>query len=331
MQESSMRRIPMMRGARGVMELSARIKESEEALIVTDGSSPLLAETLAAAAAGAGAEATLAFIPPWEEGPAQFPKPISKAMAGADAVFLLLGGRAKDFEAIQEALRADRRLIDISGLTDELASGGCLEVDFQSQGRLLEEFSERLSSAEALSLSNPAGTAMTMSLRGKEPFANTGLASPGKLLSLPDLRVGICPVKGTAEGELLVDGSIPSLGLRILAEPPHLKVQKGFLREPREGREPGEESSTPEKLKEILEEGELEISFLSFGFNPCSPVPLGSAPYDLGVMGSSCLAFSRPGEGEPSLLFVLLRVSLEVDGEVLLAGGRPKFLRGERP
>ncbi len=325
MPENPMRRIPIMRGARKVMELSARITEAEDVLIVTDGISPLLAESLAASAAGAGAEATLAFIPLKVEGLGQFPRPIAKAMAGADASFLLLARKPEDLEPIKEALGAERRLIDISGLTDELASRGCLEVDFPCQARLLEDFSERLSSAKALSLSNPAGTSLTMSLRGKKPFANTGLPTPGKLVSLPDLRVGISPVEGTAEGELMVDGSIPSLGLRVLDEPPYLKLQKGLLRAPEQGREPGEEWSIPEKLNEILEEGEFELSSLSFGLNPRCATPIGSLPYDLGVMGSACLAFSRSGEVEPSLLFVLLRASLEVDGEVLLAGGRPKL------
>jgi leucyl aminopeptidase (aminopeptidase T) len=57
----------------------------------------------------------------------------------------------------------------------------------------------------------------------------TNVPDPGELSPVPTIEVNVPPIEGTAEGTLVVDASVPYLGIGPLREPFTCRVEKGFI------------------------------------------------------------------------------------------------------
>ena len=71
------------------------------------------------------------------------------------------------------------------------------------------------------------GKSLTMSIKGRQGISSRGLFhQPGSSGNLPTGEAYIAPVEGTAEGEIIIDGSIAKIG--VLKAPLHVNVEKGL-------------------------------------------------------------------------------------------------------
>ena len=57
----------------------------------------------------------------------------------------------------------------------------------------------------------------------------TNIPAPGELAPVPDIEVNVVPVTGSAEGTIIVDASVPYLGIGILDEPIVCSVRNGYI------------------------------------------------------------------------------------------------------
>src|SRR5207249_9212830 len=87
---------------------------------------------------------------------------------------------------------------------------------------------EILTRGKVARVTTPAGTDITLSIEGRQGIADTGLLTRrGSFGNLPAGEAFLAPVEGTAEGIIVVDGSVGDSG--ALAEPITLVVRQGYV------------------------------------------------------------------------------------------------------
>jgi leucyl aminopeptidase (aminopeptidase T) len=100
--------------------------------------------------------------------------------------------------------------------------------------------------------------------------------------SPPDIETAVGPADNSAEGVLVIDGSIPLPGLGIIHEPITLKVSKGFIT----SIDGGEEAKLLEKSLRGMNDGRVFlVAEIGFGMNTGASIS-GRMLEDEGVFGT---------------------------------------------
>ena len=283
--DSSFKEIMMMRGSSKLVNVLAQVKKGEQVLIVTDFDTESIARSLATACIAVGAEPTIMIMRPREAHGLEPPEMVAVAMTKADMVFQPVSKSIAHTSATKMAKEAGARVIVLPEYTEEMLISGGLEADFEAQKPLCEKMRDYLTGARKARLTTPSGTDITMSLEGRPGRALTGMARErGGYSSPPNIEASIAPVEGTAQGIIVADGSISSIGL--LSSPVTVVVKDGLAKEITGGKE-------AEKLKEILESANdpkvYNIGELGIGLNPKAKL-CGLMLEDEGAYGSVHIA-----------------------------------------
>lgn len=86
-------------------------------------------------------------------------------------------------------------------------------------------------------VANPAGSALTLGVAGRAGNSHACVLEGPGFTAVPNIEANIAPVEGTANGTLVVDGSIPYYGVGVIEEPVTLRIEGGFVREISGGRQ----------------------------------------------------------------------------------------------
>lgn len=133
---------------------------------------------------------------------------------------------------------------------------GSMNVDWRALARRTRAVASRVNKAEALEITTPNGTRVTVSKRGRKALADTGiLTAKGSFGNLPAGEAFFAPVEGTAEGRLVLEWA----PMRELASPVTLTVSKGLVASI-EGKEP-----FAERLRERFAEREENRNVAEIG------------------------------------------------------------------
>jgi len=283
--DSSFKEIMMMKGSSKLVNVLAQVRKGEQVLIVTDFDTESIARSLATACIGVGAEPTIMIMRPREAHGLEPPEMVAIAMTKADMVFQPVSKSIAHTSATKRAKEAGARIIVLPEYTEEMLISGGLEADFEAQKPLCEKMRDYLTGARKARLTTSSGTDITMSLEGRPGRALTGMARErGGYSSPPNIEASIAPVEGTAQGIIVADGSISSIGL--LSFPVTISVKDGLAKEITGGKE-------AEKLKDILESARdpkvYNIGELGIGLNPKARL-CGLMLEDEGAFGSVHIA-----------------------------------------
>lgn len=217
--------IDLVKPVRNVLEKCLNLKEGEDFLMVIDSSHPLrIAEVALAVAHSEGAKAHLLTLPRWPymQEPSRL---VVEAMKACDVGWVVCPIHYT--HGHQEAIEAGGRFIDSPFLTEDLLIR-LLDVDIKLLAAKSEKIGEILSSGRTLRLSSRSGTELEMSIEGQHAYDGTSVVSmPGERGFLPPAVAGIVPVTGTANGQVVINGSLRPAGL--LQEPVILKVENGRI------------------------------------------------------------------------------------------------------
>jgi leucyl aminopeptidase (aminopeptidase T) len=166
----------------------------------------------------------------------------------------------------------------------------------------------------------PRGSDLRLGLEGRTAIPDAGaLTERGAFGNIPCGEGFIAPVEGTAEGTLVVDGSIAGVGM--LEEPVELTVREGHLVEA-----DGEEGA---RLLELLtrhgKEG-TNVAELGIGTNE-EAILTGNVLEDEKILGTAHVAFGASAaiggtvQVPVHLDCVVLEPTVEIDGEPLVLTG----------
>ncbi len=207
--------IQMMKGAMKCMKCGD-VKEGETVLISTDTNKGRIAETLAAAAYAVGAMPIILMIPPVGVHGAQLPEPVVAAFKEADVFLQPTTWSQTHTKARVEAIKAKKRGSTMCEVTEDALCVGAINADYEEcdkRGRIL---GAALAEADEIRVTTPLGTDIRGQVTGRPVQYETGLfKKPGQFAAFPDSEINISPIEGTAEGKIVSDVSIMSVGITL--------------------------------------------------------------------------------------------------------------------
>jgi leucyl aminopeptidase (aminopeptidase T) len=296
------------------------VREGEEVLVVANPATIGLAERLRGEAGRRGADGVLALIAERAESGTEPPRAVAAAMAAADVVLCPTVQSLSHTAARRAASEAGTRIATLPGVTEEMLAR-VMSADMARLRRRGDAIAERLTAGSEARITCANGSDLRLGLGDRAGIADAGdLTAPGAFGNLPCGEGFIAPLEGTAEGRLVVDGSIASIG--SVASPVELIVEAGNL----------VAGSGPEgeRLLDLLrthggEEG-TNVAELGIGTNEQAQLT-GEVLEDEKILGTCHVAFGASAaiggtvQVPVHLDCVVLRPDVSVDGEPLVRAG----------
>lgn len=213
--------------SKNVLQNCLGLKAGETFLIVTDDVKKGLAESVYEAGKSLGAEAMLAVIKERERSGQEPPAPIAAAMAASQVVLCITEHSLTHTQARKTAVAAGARLATMPGITEDMFLEGAIAADYSKVKALTEQVTGILTQGKQVRIEK-SGYALTFSIDGRNGVPSTGVyLNPGESGNLPSGEGYIAPLEGTAEGQILIDGSLAGYGK--LSSPLLLTVAKGRI------------------------------------------------------------------------------------------------------
>ena len=308
------------RGALNLLRTCARAKREDRILIVTDSETdPAIARTIMIAATSLAMEAStitmIARALPGEEPP----EPVSAAMLASDVVICPTSRTMYHTNARNAACKSGAKFISMAGATMAVLGSGAMFANFQKQERILRRVVGRMTRAKRIRVSNPSGTELEFSVRGRLAHGVPGFCRrPGDATGVPDIEAYIAPVEESVNGVLIVDGSTSVTG--VVDEPIRIDIRRGIAVKIHGGRQ-------GLRLRRMLEQAGKRTAFqvgeFGIGLNPRASIR-GAIIEDEGVFGTAHIALgdnTRLGGTNRAPIHVDLvfrQAEVELDGQTLL-------------
>ena len=271
----------MMRGAMKVMDCGG-VKPGETVLISTDSNKMRIAEALAGAAYAVEATPIIIMIPPVGVHGAQLPEPVVAAFREADVFLQPSTWSQTHTRARVEAIKAGKRGCTMCEITEDALCVGAINADYEACDRLGRKLGAVLAKTEEVRITSPSGTDIRGIVKDRPVQYETGLfKNPGEFAAFPDSEINISPVEGAAEGKIVSDVSVMSVGI-TLYDPVTLIVKQGRVTDIQGG-------MAAAKLRQILEvlEDEKAYNYAEFGIGLNPEARLAATNLeDLGRLGN---------------------------------------------
>lgn len=313
--------IRMLKAARSAVVQCMGAAKGEVFLVVTDEHLRGIGYAFWEAGRQLGLESILAEIVERETHASEPPRAVAELMARVDIVVAPTSKSLSHTEARRNACAKGTRIATLPGITADSVRR-TLTVDYKKVKKLTDKLAARVTKAKVAHVVTPAGTDITMSLKGRKCHADTGIAhKKGDFTNLPAGEAYIAPVEGTANGIIVVDGSMSGAGR--IRRPLKMHVRKGFVEEFEGGKEAA-------KIRGIVRKvGRLgaNIAELGIGTNFKARVT-GNSLEDEKAIGTVHMAIgdNRSMGGRVGIPLhldaILLKPTLALDGRVIMRDGK---------
>ena len=215
-----------------------------------------------------------------------FSEVVAQAMRAADLVIALTRANAAHTEARQQATKAGVGVIVLpeSDKPDFFLAEGW-KADFDALRPEIQGLADALTQAGHARVTSAAGTDIRMSIAGRRGRALHGFANTVDISAGYCLESSLAPVEGTAEGVIVVNASIPGVGL-VQNEPVRIVFERGMAVSIEGG-------ALATRFRELLagfgDPLVYNLGELGVGMNPCCTLD-GTMLSDESVYGSIQLA-----------------------------------------
>ncbi len=203
--------------------------------------------------------------------------------------------------------------------TDGLARA--VNTDYEFIDKKSRKLSDLFSIGRRIHLTTAAGTDLIIPISQHKGEANTGIvSSAGMFCSLPSGEANITPNRNETHGVLVVDGSIPGIGL--LEQPAVVRIRKGYAYQITGG----PEIKRLRKLLKSFGNSGRTIAEFGLGTNP-NAMLTGKSIEDEKVLGSAHIALGSPDyEGGITKKFlhldlVLRNPTVSLDNRIIVENG----------
>jgi leucyl aminopeptidase (aminopeptidase T) len=213
--------------------LQRNAREGDRILIVIDsGVEPEVAEIIASAAERFGADHDVLTSAP---APAPNAEPVAEVAAAIlehDLSLLATSVPIAHTDAVRRGVAAGGRFLIMDGVSPDMLEAGAAAADYERVHEVGLAVEARWNEAEHVRVTSEFGTEFEADIRGRESWRWDGTVFEADWFGLtgcafPDGEVGIAPLEGSANGKVVWDASVHSLGL--LEEPVSLTVEDGWI------------------------------------------------------------------------------------------------------
>ncbi|MED1919047.1 aminopeptidase [Bacillus thuringiensis] len=217
----------LIESSKAILVNCLALQENETFLVVADERKRDIGEALWEAGKQLGAEAMLMVMKEREKSGQEPPAAVAAAMKSADVVVCVTQHSLTHTKARKEAAANGTRLATMPAITEDMFLAGAISADYTQVKALTERVTEMLTRASTVRIEK-AGKSLTFSIADRNGVPSTGMyVNPGESGNLPSGEAYIAPLEGTAEGQILVDGSIAGIGK--IDSPLLLTVQNGRI------------------------------------------------------------------------------------------------------
>ncbi|MEW8974144.1 MAG: aminopeptidase [Tissierellaceae bacterium] len=248
-------------GYRIVLEDCMNVKENETVLILTDDNKIEIGRSLYDEAKKFAKEAVLMVMNPRKVSGEEPPKEVAEAMKNFDVIVCPTSTSLTHTNAKINAINNGARLASMPGITKNMFEEGAITADYKEVEALTLKFTDLLTKAKKAKIIKE-NYVLEMDLQDRNGIPSTGVyKNPGESGNLPSGEAYIAPLEDSANGEIIIDGSM--VGVGILETPLYAKIKNGKLVELK-----GEDS---DKLQVLFDnERNSTIGELGIGTNPAA-------------------------------------------------------------
>jgi len=307
------------RAIRTVVRHCMGISPGEELLVVCNPVTEEIGALMRIEAQGDGADATLAVISERDSVAAEPPRAVAAAMAAADVVLAPTIQSLSHTEARRVASEAGVRIGTLPGVTEDMLTR-LMNVDLAELRRRGWAVVSALNSGSEARITCRHGSDLRLGLESRLGIVDAGeLANRGAFGNLPAGEGFIAPIEGSAEGTLVVDGSIAGVGM--LDTPVSMTIREGHLTETT-----GSEGAALFELLTAHGEEGTNLAELGIGTNE-EAILTGNVLEDEKILGTAHVAFGASAaiggtvQVPVHLDCVVLEPTVEIDGETIVSGG----------
>jgi leucyl aminopeptidase (aminopeptidase T) len=307
------------RAVRTVVRECMSVSPGEEVLVVCNPATEEIGALMRIEAQGDGASATLAVMSERESPAAEPPDVVAVAMAEADVVLAPTIQSISHTAARRKASEQGVRIGSLPGVTEDMLTR-LMTGDLSEVRRCGWALSGFLNGALEARITCRHGSDLRLGLEGRLSIVDAGeLGNRGAFGNLPCGEAFIAPLEGTAEGTLVVDGSIAGVGL--LETPTSLTVSEGHL-----VATTGSDGGALMELLSAHGPDGTNVAELGIGTNG-EALLTGNVLEDEKILGTCHVAFGASAaiggtvQVPVHLDCVVLEPTIEIDGETILTGG----------
>jgi leucyl aminopeptidase (aminopeptidase T) len=212
-------------GARVVLVDCMEAKSGETLLVVTDEAKRPIGEALYEEGRRLGLRAHLLVMPPTGTSGAEPPALAAEAMKRADIVLCPTKFSLTHTAARVAACAAGARVATLPDIAEEMFVRGALTADYRKVAELSDRVAAVLSAGSRVRLEKD-GRILELSIEGRSGISSNGrYGAPGSSGNLPTGEAYIAPVEGSAEGAIVIDGSLAEFGL--VDGPLEIEIRQG--------------------------------------------------------------------------------------------------------
>ncbi|WP_434630691.1 aminopeptidase [Thermoanaerobacterium thermosaccharolyticum] len=295
------------------------VKSEESLLVITDDVKKEIGEYIYEAGKELNLISMLLKIPLAKRSGEEPPEAVAEIMKKVDVIIAVTEHSLTHTKARKEAVEMGARVATMPGITKEMFVEGAITADYLYVEKITKKVAQFLTKGKKVRIEKD-GHILEMSIEGRSGIESTGIyVEKGQSGNLPSGEAYIAPVEGTADGTILVDGSI--VGLGKLNSPILLKVENGLLIDA--------EGERSEEWLKILGNSEAAKNVGEFGIgtNP-KALLTGNILEDEKILGTIHVAFgsNHTFGGKVNagvhLDAVVLNPTVYVDDKIILEKGK---------
>jgi leucyl aminopeptidase (aminopeptidase T) len=295
------------------------IEPADDVLVICNPVTEELGDLIRIVAQGDGAEATLAVISERDSHAAEPPGPVAAAMLASDVVIAPTIQSISHTAARKAATEAGVRIASMPGVSEEMLAR-LMAAEMRMLRRRGAAVCAALNGGTEARITCANGSDLRLGLESRTAIVDAGvLKARGAFGNLPCGEGFIAPVEGSAEGTLVVDGSIAGVGK--VDSPVELTVRGGHLTDATGG-----EGAQLLDLLTVHGPDGTNVAELGIGTNE-EAVLTGNILEDEKILGTAHVAFGASAaiggtvQVPVHLDCVILEPTVEIDGEPLVQDG----------
>ena len=303
----------MLIASRSVVRTCMQIRPSEHVLVVTDPECSEVGQSLYEAAAEVTDRVLLMMMPLTQKKGVEPPDPVAELMRQQDVVLIATKSSLTHSRARMNASRENARIASMPGITSEILAKGGMTADYGAMKKEISGLNALLRKRTMVKVRSPSGTDLAFTTGARWILEDNGICNrPGQITNLPTGKVFVLPKEGTANGKIVIDGSLDGV---ILDEPITLLVENGNVINISGGQHAENMISKMDSIRATVKTSQIDkvatLAEFGFGMNARS-ILSGSQLEDQVVRGSSYIAI-----GDNSSLGGTSKVGYQIRGVML--------------
>lgn len=254
---------------------------SEKVLIITDDDKQTIADLFYQVSKELAKESILVKMPTRSKSGEEPPQIISSLMKLADVILCITEHSMTHTNARKEASKLGARIATLPGISLDMLENGAITADYDEIEKLTEKYCELLDNGENVEILKD-GYQLKFSIKGRKSIRSTGVfKEKGEFGNIPSGESYIAPIETSANGKMIIDGSISNIGM--LDDPITIEIKDGKL--------VNASGKNGQKLLELLGDGDgRTIAEFGIGTNKKARLS-GNVLEDEKVFGTVHIAF----------------------------------------